>query len=132
MKELAFRLKKGSDIKKEIVKRCVKNKIDTAIVLCGVGCVSKANIRLAKAINSLEVKEHFEVVSLTGTISKGQPHIHISLSDELGNVIGGHLNEGTIVNTTLEVVLGILEEYKSQRKKDIKTGYKEIEFEEIK
>lgn len=128
MKEYAIRLKKGDDLKNEISKVCLDNNFDTAIVLSAVGCVDKVKIRLAKAINYLEVDEDFEIVSLTGTISKGKCHLHISLADEIGNVIGGHLSEGTIINTTCELVLGILEKYESKREFDDSTGYDEIVF----
>ena len=128
MKEFAIRLVRGADLKASIEKECIDNNINTAIVLSGVGCVSKAKFRLAKAINSLEVDEDFEIVSLNGTISNGQAHIHIALSDEIGNVIGGHLLEGCIINTTCELVLGVLEEYESIREFDDNTGYDEIVF----
>ena len=128
MKEFAFRLKKGDDLKKSIEDVCLKNNFNTVVVLSAVGCLLKANIRLAKAINSLEADEDFEIVSLTGTVSCGNSHLHISLSDEIGNVIGGHLKDGNIVNTTCEIVLGILEEYESVREFDENTGYDEIVF----
>ena len=128
MKEYAIRLTKGADLKKEISKICLENGFDTVIVLSAVGSINKVKIRLAKAINHLEVEEDFEIVSLIGTVSKGKSHLHISLADEIGNVIGGHLSEGTIINTTCELVLGILEEYESKREFDNSTGYDEIVF----
>lgn len=128
MREFAIRLKRGEDLKVSIEKICKDNSFNTAVVLSGVGCVSKAKMRLAKAIDYLEVEEDFEIVSLNGTVSNGEAHIHIALSDEIGNVIGGHLCEGNIINTTCELVLGVLEEYESSREFDENTGYDEIEF----
>ena len=128
MREFAIRLTKGTDLKEEIASLCLENGINTAIILSAVGCVDKVKIRLAKAINYLEVEEDFEIVSLNGTVSNGIPHLHISLADEIGNVIGGHLCNGTIVNTTVELVLGVLEEYESRRVYDDSTGYDEITF----
>ena len=128
MREFAIRLTKGTDLKEAIASLCLENGINTAIVLSAVGCVDKAKIRLAKAINYLEVEEDFEIVSLNGTVSNGIPHLHISLADEIGNVVGGHLCNGTIVNTTVELVLGVLEEYESRRIYDESTGYDEITF----
>ena len=126
MRELAFRLHRGDDLKK-----CLEEKsqdISTAVVLSGVGCLYHAHFRLAKAIDVFDAEEDYEIVSLNGTISNGKCHVHIALSDEKGNVIGGHLLEGCLVNTTCEVVLGVLEEYDSIRKDDPQTGYDEIEF----
>lgn len=127
MKELAFRLHRADDLKQSIVSHLGEN--DTAVVLSAVGCLSKVRIRLAKAEEQLERNEDYEIISLTGTISKGKAHLHIGLSDDKGMCIGGHLLDGSIVNTTCEVVLGILEEYDSSRQYDENTGYDEISFE---
>ncbi len=131
MKELAVRLVKGEDLKKRIQSLCIEKDIDTAVVLSGVGCLYHAKIRLADPSEYLESDRDYEIISLTGTISKGYAHIHIGLADEKGNAIGGHLCEGCLVNTTCELVLGILEEYKSNRLFDETTGYNEIEFEKV-
>ena len=128
MKEFCHRLTRGADLKGSIESLCKDNGFDTAVVLSAVGCLSKAHVRLAKAVNEVEVEEDFEIVSLTGTVSKGEAHLHISLADEIGNVFGGHLMEGSIVNTTCELVLGVLEEYGSSREYDRETGYDEIVF----
>ena len=126
MKELAFRLKKGDDLKKSIEDRC-KN-INTGIILCGVGSLYHAYFRLAKAKGYFDKQEDYEIVSLIGTISNGKTHLHISLSDENGIVIGGHLENGCLINTTCEIVIGILEEYESIRNYDVNTDFGEIEF----
>ena len=128
MREFATRLKRGDDLLTKIEELASNNNINTAVILSAVGSVLKVKLRLAKAIDYLEVEEDFEIVSLTGTVSCGKAHLHISLSDEIGNVIGGHLCKGTIINTTCELVLGILEEYESIRNFDDLTGFNEIEF----
>jgi len=128
MKEYAIRLTRGSDLKVSIEDICRKEDFDTAVVLSAVGCVSKAHIRLAKAVNELEVEDGFEIVSLMGTISKGNAHLHISFSDDIGNAFGGHLMEGCIIDTTCELVLGVLEDYSSDIPFDESTGWDEIVF----
>ena len=131
MKELAFRLERGDDLRSSIEEKCRQLNIDTAVVLSGVGCVYEARIRLADASRHLEVTRDYEIVSLTGTVSKGEAHIHISLADDTGACIGGHLEKGCLINTTGEIVLGILEEYSSDREYDENTGYDEIVFREV-
>ena len=128
MKEFAIRLTKGADLKESIENICKNNCIDTAIICSGVGCISSLNLRMAKAKSYLEVNDDFEIVSLTGTISKGKAHIHMAVSNELGECFGGHLQKGCLINTTCELVLGILEDYESIRTFDAQTGYDEIEF----
>ena len=132
MIEHAFRLKYGQDLKFEIENYCKENKINTAIILSGVGCVYEMKIRLAKAKSFLHESNDYEIVSLNGTISCGHAHLHIALSDYKGDVIGGHLMEGTKINTTCEVVLIELESYQSNREFDEDSGYDEIKFERIK
>ena len=131
MKETAFRLRKGDDLKGSIEETCAQLKIDTAIVLSAVGCVYEAHIRLADATKYLQTVRDYEITSLTGTISRGKAHLHITLADDEGHCIGGHLERGCLINTTCEVVLGVLEEYTSERTFDENTGYDEICFKEV-
>jgi len=44
----------------------------------------------------------FEITSLMGTLAAGG-HLHISLSDADGHVIGGHLVGDDVIHTTAEV-----------------------------
>jgi len=120
-----FRLTKGADLKKEIEKYVIDNKI-SGIILCAVGSLSKLTIRLADGKSILEKEDMFEIVSITGTLSIDGVHIHISVSDENGNTIGGHLKDGCIVNTTSEIVLKIFDNIKFKREYDEKTGYAEL------
>lgn len=120
-----FRLTKGMDLKKEIEEFAINNKI-SGVIICSVGCLSKLTIRLADGKNILEKEGMFEIVSITGTLSEDGVHIHISVSDELGNTIGGHLKDGCIVNTTAEIVLNIFDNIKFRREYDEKTGYGEL------
>lgn len=128
MKEHAFRLVNNQDLKSEIENYCIVNNINTAIILSSVGSLKHLHIRLAKAENYLDIDNDFEIISLNGTISKGEAHLHVSVSDDKGECLGGHLKNGCLINTTAEIVLGELEEYESIRKEDINTGYKEIIF----
>ena len=120
-----FRLTKGSDLKKEIEEYSVKNKL-SGVILCAVGSLDKLTIRLADSTTILEKVGHFEIVSATGTLTEDGVHIHISVADELGNTIGGHLKDGCIVNTTAEIVLNTFDNIKLKRQYDETTGYEEL------
>ncbi len=120
-----FRLKKGMDLKGEIEKYAIHNKI-SGVILCCVGCLSKLTIRLADGKSILEKEGQFEIVSITGTLSEDGVHIHISVSDEEGNTIGGHLKNGCIVNTTAEVCLLSISDVKYKREFDPETAYEEL------
>lgn len=122
----AIRLTEGQDLKKEIVKYAKENNIVAGAVLSGVGCVKKINVRTAKALKCIEAEEDYEIVSLMGTISKDGVHLHISLSDEEGVTIGGHLKDGNIINTTCELVILELPNHEFSREFDENTGYDEL------
>ncbi|MGZ3949956.1 MAG: PPC domain-containing DNA-binding protein, partial [Flavisolibacter sp.] len=70
----------------------------------------------------------FEIVSLTGTVSVNGCHIHISISDETGRTIGGHLLEGNVVYTTAEIVIQESEDLIFSREMDVATGWKELQI----
>ncbi|HAB66866.1 MAG TPA: DUF296 domain-containing protein [Firmicutes bacterium] len=127
--EHCFRLVRGQDLKKEILLYCKNNKIEAGVILCAVGCIKHLHIRLAEAKEYIDREECYEIVSITGTLSKDDCHIHISVSDNKGNTIGGHLKDGTIVDTTCEVVIYELDDYIFNRELDNNTGYEEIVME---
>lgn len=122
----AFRLTRGQDLKKEILAYCQKNNIEAGAVICAVGCVKHLHIRLAEAKDYIDREENYEIVSITGTVSNTDGHIHISVSDNKGNTFGGHLKDGTIVDTTCEVVIYKLNDYIFTREPDFVTGYDEL------
>jgi len=63
---------------------------------------------------------------LIGTLSAGGMHLHISISDSVGKVLGGHLLEGCMIHTTAEIVLLESLDLKFTREEDAQTGYKEL------
>jgi len=121
-----FRLTRGNDIKKEIIDYCQKENIEAGIIISAVGCISHLHIRLAEAKEYIDKEENYEIVSITGTVSKDDVHIHISVSDNSGKTMGGHLKEGTIVDTTCEVAIYELKDYSFSREPDSMTGYNEL------
>ena len=127
MKHHAFRLTYGMDLRQGIEDYCRDNDIHSAAIVTVVGCVYRARIRLADGETIEEYDDRYEIVSLTGTVSPDGSHMHVSLADEDGRVIGGHMCDGCLVNTTAEVVLVSLdEEYRFSREYDDSTGYDEL------
>ena len=127
MKHHAFRLTYGMDLRQGIEEYCRDNDIHSAAIMTVVGCVYRARIRLADGETIEEYDDRYEIVSLTGTVSPDGSHMHVSLADEDGRVIGGHMCDGCLVNTTAEVVLVSLdEEYRFSREYDDSTGYDEL------
>ncbi len=66
------------------------------------------------------------MLTLSGTLSTGGAHLHLSVSDETGRVIGGHLAYGCRVRTTAEILLAPLPDWRFSREPDPDTGYLEL------
>ena len=128
MKEYVLRLTNGQDLYKSIFEYCKMNDIKAGVVASGVGCVSRAKIRDASGVNIQTINEPLEIVSLMGTVSSHRLHLHISFSKEDLSVIGGHLVEGCIINTTCELVILELETYLFNKEFDENTGYNELKI----
>ena len=124
-----FRLHRGDDLKQSILEFCKMNNINSGIMAWAVGCCSKVRFRLAGAESFYEDERDYEIVSIMGTISKDGVHIHISFADDTGKVVGGHLSDGCIINTTCEVSIIETNKYKLSREYDEETCYKELVIE---
>jgi predicted DNA-binding protein with PD1-like motif len=135
MKQITFRLKQGQLLKEEIKKVVQKNNIQAGVLLSMAGGLENAVLRMAGSTPDNQIikewNKRFEIVSGTGTVSVNGCHIHLSLSDADGNVIGGHLRDGCKIMYTVEVVIGIFEGVLYKRVVDNETGFKELEIEQV-
>ena len=128
MKAIAKRLIDGQDLMTEIIKVVNENHIKAGVVLSAVGSLKESNIRVpvingeVKYINPVNV----EIDNVHGTVSENGIHLHITVSDVQGGVMGGHLKEGCIVRTTCELVIGILDNIEFNREADELTGFDEL------
>ena len=126
MKTHVFRLRRGSDLLKALQEYARTRRIAAGTVVSGVGCVTRARVRDASGVTVRELNEPLEIVSLMGTLSTARTHLHIALAREDLTVLGGHLMEGCIVNTTAEVVLLELDGVRFGAEWDGVTGYDEL------
>lgn len=136
MEMIATRVKEGRDLKQSIIDFAANSSITAGTIICAVGSLSKAHIRMAGAQpNNQDVRAYegiFEIVSLTGTISiDGEVHLHISFADKEGAVVGGHLKDGCIVHTTVELIIAKQDNVIFNRKPDPKTGFDELEVQTV-
>lgn len=77
----------------------------------------------------LRLSGRFEIVSLVGTLNP-EPHLHISLADRHGAVVGGHLLGDLNIFTTAELLLGEAEQLLFSREQDPLTGFPELVVQE--
>jgi len=126
MQTFTFRLKAGQDLWDEIDAFIAEKNIEAGCVLSAVGSLTHATLRLANREHYSEYDGHFEIVSMTGTVSVHGSHLHISMSDGDGKTIGGHLVPGCKIYTTAEMVLAIFEDVVYKREYAEDSGYEEL------
>ena len=126
-----FRLLPKQDLRGEIEKYAKENGVSAGFIITCVGSLEKAVLRLSDE-KVKEFSEHYEIVSLVGTVCSDGSHLHMSIADKDGIVYGGHVKYGCIVYTTAEVVLGSAENLKFNRVRDEKTGFDELSITHIK
>ncbi len=128
MKTFALRLKPNQDLKESLKKFVALNNIQSGFILTTVGSLKQARIRFADQNNSKAFNGKFEILSLVGTLSTSGVHLHIAISDTDGRTIGGHLDNGCIIYTTAEIVIGASEDFIFIRTVEEQTGFKELEI----
>ena len=131
-KAYAFRLKPGQDLQQEIQNLVTQKQIIAGWIGTCVGSLKNYNVRFANQPKGSKDSGHFEIVSLTGTVSTNGSHLHISISDSTGKTIGGHLMEGCSIYTTAEIVILTSNDFIFKRAKDGTTPWEELQVEEVK
>lgn len=129
-KAYAFRLKPGQDLKKEILQYVNDKQIKAGWISTCVGSLTHYNIRFANQPEGRSASGHFEIVSLTGTVSVNGSHLHTSVSDSTGRTIGGHLLDSNLVYTTAEIVILSSDDLVFKRENDGSTEWEELQVEE--
>jgi predicted DNA-binding protein with PD1-like motif len=127
---IVSRIIPGNDLKKGVEDLRDINGLKSGIILCIVGSISNAVLRMSNGDKKV-FRGLFEIVSAEGTISSEGIHVHVAISDAEGAVYGGHLLEGSKVHTTAEISI-IESEKVFKRIFDPKTGYKELVVEDDK
>jgi predicted DNA-binding protein with PD1-like motif len=121
-----LRLRPGTDLRGSLEAFVAARNLAAGFIVSAVGSLSRASLRYAGKDDATLIVRPFEIVSLTGTLSPQGCHLHASVSDDAGDVLGGHVLEGCIVRTTAEIVVGIPADLRFSRELDPQTGYREL------
>ena len=128
---ILVRLFPGEDIYRELKEVCQKHKVETAVVLSGLGQLTQFELGYFKEKGNYtpqEFEKPYELLSLTGNISLQEGeynfHLHAVLGNEEKKAIGGHLIKGK-VEVTNEIVL-LKTSLKVKRRLDEHTGLQEM------
>lgn len=128
MKVFALRLKPNQDLKESLKNFVVEQDIKAGFVLTAIGSLKRATLRFANQTISTLLADKFEIISLNGTLATEGIHLHIAIADQSGKILGGHLDNGCIIYTTAEIVIGTSNQFNFIRTIDEQTGYKELEI----
>lgn len=126
MKTHAFRLYGGVDLKKSLEAYVQERYIGAGYVLTCVGGLSRAVLRMPGARDYVTIDEDLEIISVQGTLSPEGCHLHVSVSNGSGQVVGGHLSDGCVVRLTTEVALAEDTNFSFVREFDGDTGFREL------
>jgi predicted DNA-binding protein with PD1-like motif len=100
--------------------------VGAAYVLQGIGSLSVARIRFAGLDAATELNGDLEILTLAGSLSPDGVHLHMSVSDAQGRVVGGHVAPGCIVRTTAEILVALLPDHAFSRAPDPQSGWDEL------
>lgn len=124
-----LRLHPGDDLVDSIMAFARQHSINAGGIVTCVGSLNHARLRYANQNNyeDLDAKgQHFEIVSLVGTFSTTDRHLHLALANEQGAVFGGHASSGNKVFTTAEIIIVEGLDWTFRREKDPDTTYPEL------
>ena len=97
-----------------------------AFVVAGMGSLDQARLRFAGRDEPELVTGALEILTLTGSLSRDGAHLHMSISDRDGRVLGGHVAHDCRVRTTAEILLVLMPEWSFSRELDPATDYPEL------
>lgn len=123
---LALRLRPGDDLRATLEAAFADVPERAGFVASCVGSLSVTALRYAGQGEPSLTRAPVELVSLSGTLSPDGVHLHASVADADGRVIGGHVLPGCVVRTTAEVLLGLTDAVSFTRPVDPATGYAEL------
>lgn len=97
-----------------------------AFVVCGIGSLDGAALRFAAQAEPTELPGPWEILTLSGSLSRDGLHLHLTIADAQGRVLGGHLSPGNRIRTTVELLLAPMTDLTLGRHWDPATGFKEL------
>jgi predicted DNA-binding protein with PD1-like motif len=126
MQTYPVRLSPGDDLRGALEDVLRELNLAAVFVLQGIGSLSVAQLRFAGVEEPSELRGDLEILTLAGSISPNGAHLHMSVSDSRGQVLGGHVAHGCSVRTTAEILLALLPEHRFSREHDAHTGFAEL------
>ena len=121
-----LRLHPGDDVRSVLVKVVSDRGDAPAFLVSGIGSLTEARLRFAGQSDDAIIPGPLEIISISGSVTSSGAHLHMSVSDGQGRVLGGHVGFGNIVRTTVEALLVFLPGWNLSRAPDPVTGFDEL------
>jgi len=126
MRYLPVRLKPRQDLRSALEAALADSGVGAGFVVSGIGSLDGACIRYAGVSEATRLEGDLEILTLAGSLSPDGVHLHITVSDAQGRVVGGHVAPGCIVRTTAEILLALLPDVRFSRELDPESGWDEL------
>lgn len=126
MEALPLRLSRDTDLRRALEAAVAARVSRAAFVISGIGSLRHARLRLAGMPEPDILDGDLEILTLAGTISQDGSHLHMSVANAEGRVLGGHVAYGCTVRTTAELLVLLLPEWSFTRELDPTTGFAEL------
>ena len=123
-----LRLKPGADLKQSIQAYVDEKQLKAGWVVTCAGSLTNYQLRFANQQEIATGAGHFEILSLSGTVSSNGSHLHLAIADSTGKCMGGHLVAGCTIYTTAEIVLQESDSLVFTREKDGTTPWEELQI----
>jgi uncharacterized protein len=131
MQACPLRLMPGDDLRVALEHSLQQFGVRAAFVVQGIGSLSSVQLRFAGSDEADGLNGDFEILTLGGSLSPDGAHLHMTIADAQGSVLGGHVAPGCIVRTTAEVLVALLPEHVFSREPDARTGFPELVIEPV-
>jgi predicted DNA-binding protein with PD1-like motif len=141
------KMKLDIDLLEGIKELAKKERVQTGIILSGVGALRKAIFRNLRVLPPdlkvekhhrlyLELEQPMEIVSLTGWIATREDeeievHAHLSASTVVQDqvtTLGGHLTSGVITSLKVVVAIGVIEDSNMRAGLDPRINQTDVRF----
>lgn len=121
----------NADLRRVLEATLTDHGVGAAFVIGGIGSLRQARLRLAGKDIPETLNRNLEILTLAGPISTDGAHLHMSVADANGGVIGGHVAYDCFVRTTAEILIMLLPEWSFARERDQNTGFRELVVREV-
>lgn len=121
-----LRLLPGVDLRGQLEAMARGDRGICGFIVCGIGSLENPVLRFAGHTQGVMLPGPQEVISLTGSVTRDGAHLHLMVADAKGITRGGHLCHGSLVCTTMELLMVCPEGWTLGRERDAATGHLEL------